>query len=457
MPDSPQTRRSFLKTTVLTAGYVGAMGFTARSYGRIPGANSRVNVGVVGFSDRFKTTLLPAFLDHAKTMNFDLVALSDLWNLRRDEGRETITKTIGHDIHVYRNNEELYDREKPLDAVIISTADFQHALHTIEAVQAGCDVYVEKPFAETMADNNAALDAVHAAKRIVQVGSQRRSGENYHAAADFIQSGQFGPIVNVELTWNVNQPDRWRRPALVAQLKESDVDWKRYLMNRPMVPWDARKYIEYRLFWPYSSGIPGQWMCHQIDTVNWFAKLDYPRSVAVNGGIYAWKDGRTNADTLAAVFDYGPADDPTEGFQVIFASRMNNSAGDTREIYYSTGGTIDLATGMISPKGGIDDAVAKKWGFTSHLLPEKALSEIKTAASAAANMGSDPMVSAHMANWMECIRSRKQPNAPVEAGYNHSIAGIMANAAYRTGARTRFDPKTRQVMAGGTTFDLETA
>ena len=454
MPEFPSTRRSFLKTAALTAGYVGAMGFTARSYGRIPGANARVNVGVVGFSDRFKTTLLPAFMDHAKALNFDIVALSDLWNLRRDQGREILAKAAGHDIRICRNNDELYSGVKNLDAVIISTADFQHALLAIEAVKSGCDVYVEKPFAETMADNNAALDAVRATDRIVQIGSQRRSGASYHAAADFIQSGKFGPIVNVELTWNVNQPDRWRRPALAAQLKESDVDWKRYLLNRPLVPWDARKYVEYRLFWPYSSGIPGQWMCHQIDTVNWFSKLAYPRSVAVNGGIYAWKDGRTNADTLAAVFDYGPADDLIQGFQVIFASRMNNSAGDTKEIYYSTGGTIDLATGMISPKGGIDNAVAQKWGFTSHLLPDKPLTETKTAASAAANMGSDPMVSAHVANWMECIRSRKQPNASIEAGYNHSVAGIMANASYRTGTRTHFDPKTRQVMAGGTVFEL---
>ena len=127
---------------------------------------------------------------------------------------------------------------KDLDAVIVSTADFQHALHTIEAVNAGCDVYCEKPFAETMSDNRAALKAVKASKQIVQIGSQRRSGKNYFAAADFIQKGKFGDITMVELSWNVNQPGRWRRPDLVAKIREEDTDWKRFLMNRPLESWD---------------------------------------------------------------------------------------------------------------------------------------------------------------------------------------------------------------------------
>src|SRR5450432_217520 len=221
-----------------------------------------------------------------------------------------------HDIVACRNNEELYDK-KLADAVFISTADFQHARHAIQAVESGCDAYVEKPFAETMEDNRAAFKAIKASGKIVQIGSQRRSGSNYQAANEFIRSGKFGPIVMVELTWNVNQPGRWRRPAQVNQLKEEDTDWKRYLINRPYEAFDPRKYLEFRLFWPYSSGIPAQWMSHQIDTVHWFSGLPHPRSVAVNGGNYVWKDGRKNADTLTAVFDYGPMNDPGTGFQVV--------------------------------------------------------------------------------------------------------------------------------------------
>ncbi len=126
----------------------------------------------------------------------------------------------------------------------------------------------------------------------------------------------------VEMSWNVNQPGRWRVYPNKKHIKESDVDWKRYLMNRPYHEWDPRKYLEYRLFWPFSSGIPGQWMAHQIDTVHWFTGLDHPRSVAANGGIYLWKDGRSNFDTMTAVFDYGPTNDANKGFQVVYSSRF---------------------------------------------------------------------------------------------------------------------------------------
>ncbi|MGZ5247537.1 MAG: Gfo/Idh/MocA family oxidoreductase, partial [Flavitalea sp.] len=136
------TRRNFIKQSSQAAAgmYIGAMGLNAKSYNRIVGSNARVNVGVVGFSDRFRYSLLPSFLNHHKELNFDILGVSDLWKLRREEGQAHLKEKIGHDIKAYRNNEELYN-SKSVDAVIISTADFQHALHAIEAVQAGCDAY----------------------------------------------------------------------------------------------------------------------------------------------------------------------------------------------------------------------------------------------------------------------------------------------------------------------------
>jgi predicted dehydrogenase len=441
------TRREFVKKSIM-AGI--ATGFSVKSYGKIIGANDRVRVACVGFSDRFRSSHIPPFKAMQKEMNFEMVGLSDLWNRRREEGKAFIDKELGSDIKVYRNNDELY-AAKNLDAVMMSTADFQHALHTIEAVKAGCDVYAEKPLAETMEDNRAVLKAVKASGKIVQIGSQRRSGPNYHAAADYIKSGKFGPIVMVELVWNVNQPGRWRRPALVKDLKESDIDWKRYLMNRPMVPFDPRKYLEYRLFWPYSSGIPGQWMSHQIDTVHWFSGLPHPRSVVANGGNYQWKDGRSNADTLTVVFDYGPLDNKSEGFQVQFTSRFSNGAGDTKELYYSNGGMINLDTNEITANGGLGAREAAAMGMQANLLQPMKLSEV-TKIETNANTGYDALTTAHIRNWMECVRSRKTPNAPIEAGYQHSIATIMSNAAYRTGLKVTFDEKTQEVMAGGKPF-----
>ncbi len=446
------SRRDFIKkTAITTAGiYMGASAFSARSYRNIIGSNDRVKVGVVGFSDRHKSSHMPCFMNHYKELNFDIVAVSDIWSKRREEGVAMWKGKMNHDIIACRNNEEMYNK-RLVDAVFISTSDFQHALHAIEAVNAGCDAYVEKPFAETMEDNRAAFKTIKGSDRIVQIGSQRRSGDNYMAANEFIRSGKFGAIKMVELTWNVNQPGRWRRPALVAQLKEEDTDWKRFLLNRPADTFDPRKYLEYRLFWPYSSGLPGQWMSHQIDTVHWFSGLKHPRNVVANGGIYMWKDGRKNWDTITAVFDYGPAEDPTTGFQVTFASRMDNGDENPAEIYYSNGGELNLNTNTVSSKGGLTKHFADEMNMQPNLLPELSLSKAEKVV-ASANTGGDTLTSNHIRNWMECVRSRKQPHAPVEAGYSHSIANIMTTAASHTGLKATFDENTQEVMVGGNVF-----
>ncbi|MEX1137530.1 MAG: Gfo/Idh/MocA family oxidoreductase [Balneolales bacterium] len=434
------TRKDFIKkSAIISAG--ASLGLSAKSHSRILGANDRIRVGIVGFSNRFRGSLSNAFSKHSDELNFEFVAVSDIWNRRRDEAVAYMKDEYDVSIEKARNNEELYERGD-IDAVIISTADFQHALHTVEAVEAGCDAYVEKPFAETMEDNRLARGAVERTGKIVQIGSQRRSGRNYHAAADYIQSGQFGDIMMAEMSWNVNQPGRWRLPGLTSQIRKEDTDWDRYLMNRPYEAWDPRKYLEYRLFWPYSSGIPGQWMSHQIDTVHWFSGLPHPRSVAANGGIYLWKDGRENFDTMTAVFDYGPLEDRSEGFQVVYSSRFTNSAGGVKEIYYSNGGELNLDTNMVSSNGGLGENHSAAMDMQPNMLEEFSLADTE---------GED-MVSLHMRNWMECVRSRNKPNADVAAGYNHSIANIMTTAALRTGEFVTFDTEKQEVLAGGKVF-----
>jgi len=284
----------------------------------------------------------------------------------------------------------------------------------------------------------------------VQIGTQRRSEPVYQRAYEFIRSGKFGDIVMVEMTWNVNQPGRWRRPEVVPLLREQDTDWKRYLLNRPVEPFDARKYLEFRLFWPYSSGIPDQWLVHQIDTVHWFTGLPRPRSVVANGGIYVWKDGRRNWDTMTAVFDYGPLDDPSKGFQVVYSSRMTNSAGGIKELYYSNGGTLDLDKNQVTPAGGLRQREAAAMGMSANLLAEQTLVEKATAMETAADTGADSATTANMRNWMESVRSRKTPNADIEAGYSHSVALCMTIAAVQTGQRVGFDDAKQEVLVGGT-------
>ncbi|MBC7569322.1 MAG: Gfo/Idh/MocA family oxidoreductase [Spirosoma sp.] len=445
-----ENRREFIKKSAV-AGLglaLPTVGISASSYNRIIGANERVRVGIIGFSDRFRQSLAPAFMDHAKANNFAFVGVSDIWSRRRDEAEKYLKGKGWNDDTFFkaRNNDELLDR-KDVDAVIISTADFQHALHCAAAVESGRDVYCEKPFAESLDDARVALKAVEKSKKIVQVGSQRRSAPNYHSANDFIRSGKFGDIVMVEMTWNVNQPGRWRRPEAVAQIRKEDTDWDRYQMNRPKTAWDPRKYLEFRLFYPYSSGIPGQWMSHQIDTVHWFSGLDHPRSVVANGGVYLWKDGRVNPDTFTAVFDYGPDNDKSKGFQVTYSSRMTNEAGGTKEYYYSNGGMINLDTNQITSEGGLKERYAKEMKMQANMLPDMSLGS-GPKMETGANTGSDPMTSMHMLNWMDCVRSRKEPNAPARVGFNHSVANVMATTALHTGKRVTWDAAKNDMLIG---------
>ena len=438
------SRRTFLKF----AGTGMVLSSSAASYARILGANDRVRVGIFGFSERFRDALVPAFQQHAAELNFEFAALSDIWRLRREEGLAHLKKITGKDVAGARNNAELLDR-RDVDAVFVATSDFQHAQHGVAAVRAGRDAYIEKPLANTMSDAKDIRSAVRETGKIVQIGTQRRSAANYQRAKQFIASGAFGDLVNVEMTWNVNQPGRWRRPALVEKLKQEDTDWKLWLGNRPQEEFDPRKYVEFRLFWPYSSGIPDQWMVHQIDTVHWFTDLPHPRSVVANGGIYLWRDGRKNWDTMTAVFDYGPLSDPSKGFQVVYSSRQTNSAGDVKELYRSNGGTLDLDKNVITPDGGLEEGYAKAMGMKPNQLHPQPLAEKSAAVESGAHAGVDEATSANVRNWMECVRSRKTPNAHIDAGYSHSIALCMTIAAIQSGERVTFDDSKQQVLAGG--------
>lgn len=448
-----QTRREFLKSSLIGTGglILGGITFDQEAMAKKRAKNDIIKVGIVGFSGRCRSSLIPAFMNHAEELGFEIVAVSDIWNRRRAEAEEFFMKKYNKKIKTFVNNEAMYD-SKMVDAVIISTADFQHAVHLVEAVKAGCDAYCEKPFAENMAEARLALKIANESGKVIQIGSQRRSAPNYHAANDYINSGKFGDICMVEMCWNVNQPARWRLPQLTKECFEKDTDWKRFLGKRPYEAFDPRKYLEYRLFWPYSSGIPGQWMSHQIDTVHWFTGLAHPTSVAANGGIYMWKDGRKNADTLTAVMDYAPCKVAKNGFQVLYHSRFSNGAGGTKELYYSNGGCLNLDTNEVTSEGGLKERDAQGMGMKANLLETFKLPSVYV--ENGANTGGDPMTSNHMRNWMECVRARNtKTNAPVQAGYNHSIATQMSQAAYLTGLKVTFDEEKQDIMVGGKVFD----
>ena len=418
------------------------------------GANSRINVACVGYSDRFRMSLFPSFC-HAKDKmkNVEMVAVADLWKKRLYEhAKPEMEKILGHKVDTYVSDEELYATAKNVDAVIISTADFQHARHAVHAVNAGKDAYCEKPLAEDMLSANLVLDAVDAKRKagfapgaVVQLGSQRRSARWYNAAKEWFSKPEFGELCFANLTYNVNEPRRWRRDEkLVASCREEDVDWKMWLLDRPYVKFDPKKYLEYRLYWPYSSGIPGQWMCHSIDTISWFTGIPYPTSCVASGGLYQWVDGRQSFDTYAATFEYGQTGVKGAGFQVQFNSHMTNCDFGVQDRYYSTQGCIDLADGTFSNKGVT--------GAEIRAQPLSDARDNNPEGYKAKYGGGDVITERHITNWLNCIRERKDPVAPIEAGYNHSVALIMANASARAGGRATFDAKARQVMVNGKPF-----
>ncbi len=446
MTQHANSRRNFIKLTA--TGVAGsALSWGAASYARIPGANDRIGIGIVGFSERAMEALIPALNEISSAQNCEMVAVSDIWNRRREEGADFIGKLTGKPIAKARNNDELYEM-KNVQAVIIATADHQHAFHGVEAVRAGRDAYIEKPLANQMADACAILKAVKETKRVVQIGTQRRSARSTLRAKEFLQSGEFGEITLVEMCTNANQPMRWRRPHLVAALRPEDTDWKRFVMTRTKDAFDPHKYIEYRLYWPYSSGIPDQWMVHQIDALQFITGLARPRSVVAQGGIYSWRDGRINPDTVTAVFDYGPLDDQTKGFQALYSSRMNNSANGNRDLYYSINGMLNASTGKVSPEGGLTERYAKNVARPTTLTEKTLSGERGSTELADPNTKADAAVIAHMRNWIECIRNRKSPVAGIEAGYNHSIALCMTIAAMHSGKRATFDHGKQEVTLG---------
>jgi predicted dehydrogenase len=299
-----------------------------------------------------------------------------------------------------------------VDAVIIATADFQHARMLADAVKAGKDVYCEKPMANDLRDAKNALNAVLDSGRIVQIGTQRRSEGEYAAAAEAIKSGVLGTISMIDVSWSYFGP-RWRRGD-VDQAKAEDVEWRRFLIGKRYRPFDPHQFMEWRLFRDFSGGIPDQWLSHMIDTVHWLTGEHYPKSVVANGGVYVWKDGRENEDTFQALLEY------PKGFLCSYATKFGNSAGDSMFIY-GTNGTMDCSKWTISGSGG---------------GPDKIKEEVKIEPKPSVN---------HMQNWLDCMRSRMQPNADVWSGFSHSLAVIMATKALRSGKKVFYDPGKQEM------------
>jgi predicted dehydrogenase len=434
-PSGAMNRRTFLNNTVKVIGGSAALGSNALSYGRIAGANDRVSIGHIGIGSRGSE--LDEILSRLKqSHNVQMTAVCDLWSVHREKAQAANAEFYGQAPRAFKKPEELLAL-RDLDAVIISTPEHSHSPMLKLAAEAGKDVYVEKPMGNVLADIKAARDTVRRHKIIAQVGTQHRSEPYPKLAREAIQSGALGDVSKIEIVWNYHGP-RWRGRKEVSQIRESDTDWTAWLMTKPHRPFDPRLYFEFRLYRDFSAGIADQWMSHGIDLVHYFMNDSFPRSVAAHGGIFAWRDGRENADTFQALLEY------PKGFLVSYSTSFgNDSPSFTRYMgkkatLVNLGGEGSPRYQLLEEKGNHEenpDVDKQRGGKYLQLPGDKELPP----------MGIDDMSVEHMANWIECMRSRKDPIATVDNGFAQSVACIMATQAYWTGKKQYWDAQTEEI------------
>ena len=424
MQSSEIKRRDFLgASTVAGAGLALGAFESSRAATRSP--NETIRVGIVGPGGR-GTALMSDFFAYDDQYNARLTAVCDIWNYRRDTSALKLKNVYGSQPKVYKRLDDMLD-DKDIDAVIIATADHQHAKMLTQVVSAGKDAYCEKPMANELDDANRALAAVNRTGRIVQFGTQRRSFPHYRSALKVMQEGIIGKVSKVEVAWNEYSPYRWKvGDAELKACKKSDLDWQAFLMGKKDRPFDPRIYRSFRLYRDFSSGIIDQWMTHGIDAVHFLTGESYPRSVVAHGGIYHWKDYRENPDTMEAVLEYGEGENK---FLVTYATNLVNAAPGWWLKVMGTHGTLECENDWRVSGDG---------------------SKRRDALKEATEIVEDPEAMHHMANWLDAVRRQDSSGlyAPVSAGYGHSIACIMTTDAQWSGQRMVFDPKKRDISAG---------
>jgi len=410
-------------------------GLTALSYARIPGANDRISLGLVGAGARGRELQwIVARLRQSK--NVEMTAVCDLWSVNREKSAAQAAQDYGRAPRSFQYMDDLLAL-KDVDGVLIATGDFQHAPLLKLAVEAGKDAYCEKPMANDLESAKATRDAVAASGRIVQIGTQHRSEPYQIAVRDLVRQGALGDVSKVEIVWNYHGP-RWRGRPEVKQIREQDTDWRRWLLTKPYRPFDPRMYFEFRLYKDFSSGIADQWMSHGIDLVHMFLEDRFPRSVVAHGGIFAWKDGRENPDTFQALLEY------PKGFLVSYSTSFGNDCDSFSRIMGKKATLINIG-GEGSPRWKI---VEEKGTYEADPYLKRAERWV-TLPGDPPDRPAPPFIGDnalfHMENWLDCLRSRKQPNATVDDGYAHSVACIMAARAYREGRKLYWNAASESI------------
>ena len=401
------TRRDFIKRTVL-----GTTALFAYPSSRVLGANDRVRIGMIGVGGRGQE-LLKQILE---VPNIRLVAIADVYSRRRDEARQTAPGIQALDD--YRRLLELND----IDGVIVASPLHIHARHFLDTIAAGKDLYCEKTMTWSIPEAEQCLQVAKTSNRVIQIGLQHESSGALASARKWIKEGLTGKITQVESWMSRNTPHgkgQWVRPT-PPDCTPANVNWQAFLNGRPDQPFDANKFINWRLFWEFSGGNVTENMVHQIAWIMSALDLPVPTAAYMSGGVFSEKDGREVPDTIAVTLDF-PQDTV-----VTWQSTFSNSRYGLGERFLGSDGTIEHIAGA-------NDMVRDNSEETIRYYPEKANRPD------GATLKGDMPDQNHIANWVECIRSRKTPNAPVEIGYRSAIAAHMANLAYRNKRRVTME------------------
>ncbi len=415
--DGSLDRRSFLSTGIGLAAALAPSGIGAT----VP--TDRIGLGLIRCGVRGTYILGEALA--AGGDGVDVVALCDVWSLAREKLAQDLTAKTGRKApRLVARYEDLLSTPG-VDAVIVTTPDFAHPGILVDAVKAGKDVYVEKPLCARLEDAAMAYDVVTASNRIVQVGTQRRSSPRFLAGYEYVTSGALGSISKIETAWNRNVPS-WLRP--LDTMKESDVDWAHYRKFLSPRPFDPVRLRSWQWFYENTTGLVGLLGSHLIDVAQWFMDDPYPTSAVALGGQYVWKDGREISDTAEYIFEY------PKGWLLTFSSRLGSGPETDYTVFRGRTRSLDTRDWTSRPADNARPADAQDVVLPA---PPKAEGSLTTGDAGP-----------HVANWIDCMRSRKAPHAPIAVGYSHAVACCLAREAERTGQRMRYDPAGRQIVRG---------
>lgn len=380
------TRRSFII----------ASGMTALASTRVMGANDTIRLGVIGAGGRMEGLLDAA----AEAGLCQIVAVSDVYGPHRDRVKERSKglATTHLDYH------EVLDKD--IDAVIIASPDHWHVRMAADALAAGKDVYLEKPVTHTIEEGATLARAVRSSKRILQCGMQQRSWTHFRDAVDLIQAGSLGRVVQVRTYWWQN----YHRNRPPKPIDTEALDWKLWLGGAPDQAFSEEKYYHWRWFWNFGGGAMTDLFTHWIDVVHWAMKADQPGEAMMLADKYIFEQWEC-PDTIQAAFRY-------PGFDVVYEGMMNSSIDDGGLEFRGTEATLKInRSGFQVYREGVrvggDEAqnpVLREGSFKDGTIT-------------------------HMENFFECLKSRKEPNAPVETGVAAARAGQMGNLAYHHGGR----------------------